>query len=198
MKSKKVVCCIKYYYLVTAFCSNSITCSFPIRTCIKVATKIIIISLVTMFNASSWVIKEIVANSLNFIAERCNCCWCCYLIFWLVQFHFSTTNCCDPTIWTKDFRALGVAMVRRMTAATAANAAITLVCLFVEMLFFVLGWLHPGCVLSNKIELHRWELNVKLWWMMNFQKKSWIFYLFMLKVISSEKYSVQSYQNRNL
>ena len=48
-----------------------------------------------------------------------------------------------------------MALVRRMTAATAA---ITLACLFVEMLCYVLGRLHSSCVLSTKIGLHRGEL----------------------------------------
>ena len=52
----------------------------------------------------------------------------------------------------KDFRAFEVALVRRMTAATAA---ITLACLFVEMLCYVLGRLHSSCVLSTKIGPHK-------------------------------------------
>ena len=48
-----------------------------------------------------------------------------------------------------------MALVRRMTAATAG---ITLACLFVEMLCYVLGRLHSSCVLSTKIRLHRLEL----------------------------------------
>ena len=56
---------------------------------------------------------------------------------------------------TKDFRASGLGQVRRLTAATAA---ITLACLFVEMLFYVLGRLHSSCVLSTRIGLHRIEV----------------------------------------
>ena len=52
----------------------------------------------------------------------------------------------------KDFRAFGVALVRRMTAATAA---VTLACLFTEWLCYVLGRLHSSYVLSTKIGLHR-------------------------------------------
>ena len=46
-------------------------------------------------------------------------------------------------------------LVRRMTAATAA---ITLACLFLEMLCYVLGRLHSSCVLSTRIGLHRIEV----------------------------------------
>ena len=97
-------------YRATVYITGAITWSFPVRTCIKVATKIITINLETMFNASSWVIKEIEANSLNFIAERCNCCWCCYLIFWLVQFHFLTASFTAVIVPSGDFRAFGVAL----------------------------------------------------------------------------------------
>ena len=48
-----------------------------------------------------------------------------------------------------------LAQVRHVTAATAA---ITLACLFVEMLCYVLGRLHSSCVLSTKVGLHRLEL----------------------------------------
>ena len=43
---------------------------------------------------------------------------------------------------------------------TAATAAITLACLFVEMLCYVLilGRLHSSCVLSTRIGLHRIEV----------------------------------------
>ena len=93
----------------------------------------------------------------------------------------------------KDFRGFGVALVRRMTAATAA---ITLVHLFVEMLCYVLGRLHSSCVLSTRIGLHRIEVINKT--LVIFQKKIWIFYLFIFKVISSENFSFQSYQNKYL
>ena len=52
----------------------------------------------------------------------------------------------------KDFRASGLGQVRCLTAATVA---ITLACLFVEILCYVLGRLHSSCVLSTKISLHR-------------------------------------------
>ena len=55
----------------------------------------------------------------------------------------------------KDFRASGLGQVRRLTATTAA---ITLACLFVEMLYYVLGRLYSSCVLSTKIGMHRKEL----------------------------------------
>ena len=55
------------------------------------------------------------------------------------------------TIPIKDFRASGLGQVRRLTAATAATAAITLARLFVEMLCYVLGRLHSSCVLSSVI-----------------------------------------------
>ena len=48
-----------------------------------------------------------------------------------------------------------VALVRRMTAATAA---VTLAGLFTEWLCYVLGRLHSSCVLSTKVGLHRLEL----------------------------------------
>jgi hypothetical protein len=62
----------------------------------------------------------------------------------------------------------------------------------------VLGRLHSSYVLSTKIGLHRIELINKtlvnddiLIFLKNFS-------LFMLKVISSENFSFQSYQNKNL
>ena len=48
--------------------------------------------------------------------------------------------------------AFGPADIRRMTAATAA---VTLACLFTEMLFYVLGRLHSSYVLSTILGLHR-------------------------------------------
>jgi hypothetical protein len=66
-----------------------------------------------------------------------------------------------------------VALERRMTAATAATAAVNLVCLYKEWLCYVLGRLH-----SSYIDFL-------------------IFLFFMLKVISSENFSFQSYQNKN-
>ena len=92
---------------------------------------------------------------------------------------------------TKDFRASGLGQVRRLTAATAA---ITLACLFVEMLCYVLGRLHSSCVLSTRIGLHSIEvINETL---VNDDLKK--IYIFMFKVISSENVSFQSYQNKNL
>ena len=52
------------------------------------------------------------------------------------------------TILTKDFRAFGVALVRHMTAATAA---VTLARPFTEWLYYVLGRLHSSYVLSTRI-----------------------------------------------
>jgi hypothetical protein len=46
---------------------------------------------------------------------------------------------CYTTKYAKDFRAFGVAVVRHVTAATAA---FTLACLFTEWLCYVLGRLH--------------------------------------------------------
>ena len=46
----------------------------------------------------------------------------------------------------KDFRAFGVALVRRMTAATAA---VSLACLFTEWLCYVLGRLYSSYVLMT-------------------------------------------------
>ena len=48
-----------------------------------------------------------------------------------------------------------MALVRRMTAATAA---VTLACLFTEWLCYVLGRLYSSYVLSTKIGLHKIEL----------------------------------------
>ena len=50
---------------------------------------------------------------------------------------------------SKDFRVSGLGQLRRLTAA---NAAITLACLLVEMLCYVLGRLH------SRIGLHRVEV----------------------------------------
>ena len=58
-------------------------------------------------------------------------------------------------VWPKDFRAFGVADIRRMTAATAA---VTLARLFTEWLCYVLGRLHSSYVLSTRIRLHRIEV----------------------------------------
>ena len=58
-------------------------------------------------------------------------------------------------LYTKDFQASGLGQVRRVTAATAA---ITLACLFIEMLCYVLGRLHSSCVLSTRIGPHRIEV----------------------------------------
>ena len=65
-----------------------------------------------------------------------------------------------------------------------------------QLLQLELGRLHY--VLSTKIGLHRIDFINKTLVnddVSNFQK---IFYLFMLKVIISENFSFQSYQNRNL
>ena len=48
------------------------------------------------------------------------------------------------TIPIKDFRASVLGKVRRLTAATAATAGITLARLFVLMLCYVLGRLHSS------------------------------------------------------
>jgi hypothetical protein len=69
----------------------------------------------------------------------------------------------------KDFRASVLGQVRPLTAATAA---ITLACLFVEMLCYVMGRLHSSCVLSTRIGLHRIEvIKKKLCYLMIFQNK---------------------------
>ena len=47
-----------------------------------------------------------------------------------------TNTWCLHNLTCNDFQAFGVALVRRMTAATAA---ITLACLFIEMLCYVFG-----------------------------------------------------------
>ena len=59
---------------------------------------------------------------------------------------------------SKDFLAFRVVLVRHLTAVTAA---ITLACLFVEMLCYVLGRIHSSCVLCTKIRQLRWELTNK-------------------------------------
>ena len=96
----------------------------------------------------------------------------------------------------KDFRASGLGQVRHLTAATAA---ITIACLFVEMLCYVLGRrLHSSCVLSTRIGLHRIEVINATLVNDDFSKKTLILYLFMFKSITSENFSFQSYQNKNL
>ena len=101
--------------------------------------------------------------------------------------------------YTKNFRASGLGQVRRVTAATAATAAITLARLFVEMLCYVLGRLHSSCVLSTRIGLHRIEVINKTLVNDDFSNFFFqIFYLFMFKVISSENFSFQSYLDKNL
>ena len=59
----------------------------------------------------------------------------------------------------KDFRAFGVALVRRMTAATTA---FTLARPFTEWMCYVLGRLHSSYVLSTRIGLHRIKFINKL------------------------------------
>ena len=86
----------------------------------------------------------------------------------------------------KDLQAFGVALVRRMTAATAATAAITLACLFVEMLSYVLWRLYSSCVLSNKIGLHRWKLVNKTLVNNDFSKENLNFLFIYIK---SDKFS---------
>ena len=98
-------------------------------------------------------------------------------------------------LYTKGFWASGLGQVRRLTIATAA---ITLACLFVEMLCYVLGRLHSSCVLNTRIVFQRIEVINKTLVTDAFPKKNWIFYLFMFKFISSEKFSFQSYKNKNL
>ena len=93
---------------------------------------------------------------------------------------------------TTDIRAT---LVRLLTDATAA---ITLAFLFVEMMCYVLGSLHSSCVLCTKIGLLRWELINKTFLNDDFSNFLKIFYWFMLKVKSSENFSFQSYQNKNL
>ena len=99
-------------------------------------------------------------------------------------------------VWCKDFRASGLGQDRHLTAATAA---IILACLFVEMLCYVLGRrLHSSCVLSTRIGLHRIEVINATLVNDDFSKKTLILYLFMFKAITSENFSFQSYQNKNL
>ena len=76
-----------------------------------------------------------------------------------------TSSVSPFTLYCKDFR---VALVRRLTAATAA---ITLGFLFVAMLCYVLGMLHSSCVLCSKIGLHRRELINKILVNDDFSKK---------------------------
>ena len=66
-------------------------------------------------------------------------------------------------------------LVRHMTAATAA---ITLACLFVEMLCYVLGRLHSSCVLSTRIGLHRIEVINKTLVNDDFSKKKFEFSIY--------------------
>ena len=98
----------------------------------------------------------------------------------------------------KDFRASGLGQVRHLTAATAATAAITLACLFVEMLCYVLGRLHSSCVHNTRISFQRIEVINKTLVTDDFSKTNLIFDLFMVKFISYEKVSFQSYQNKKL
>ena len=94
------------------------------------------------------------------------------------------------TLSTTDIRAT---LVRLLTDATAA---ITLAFLFVEMMCYVLGSLHSSCVLCTKIGLHRKELINKTLVNDDFSKKNLNFLFIYVK--SSEKFSFQSYQNKNL
>ena len=89
-----------------------------------------------------------------------------------------------------------MADVRRMTAATAA---VTHARPFTEWLCYVLGRLHSSYVLSTKIGLHRIDFINKTLVNDYFKKKFFCnFYFFMSKFISSENFSFQSYQNKNL
>ena len=82
---------------------------------------------------------------------------------------------------------------------TAATAAVALARLLTEWLCYVVGRLHSNYVLSTRIGLHSIEVINKTLVNDNFSKKFFsIFYLFMLKVIGSENFSFQSYQNKNL
>ena len=60
---------------------------------------------------------------------------------------------------------------------TAATAAVTLACLFTEMLCYVLGRLHSSYVLSTRIGLHRIELINKTLVNDDLKKKSIYFYV---------------------
>ena len=82
---------------------------------------------------------------------------------------------------SKDFLAFRVVLVRHLTAVTAA---ITLACLFVEMLCYILGRLHSSCVLRTKIRQHRGKLINNTFANDFFQN----FYSFTLKVIRFEVY----------
>ena len=62
-------------------------------------------------------------------------------------------------VWPKDFRAFGVADIRRMTAATAA---VTLACLFTEWLCYVLRRHHSSYVLSTRTGCTEYNLLIKL------------------------------------
>ena len=84
-------------------------------------------------------------------------------------------------VYSKDFLAFRVVLVRHLTAVTAA---ITLACLFVEMLCYILGRLHSSCVLRTKIRQHRGKLINNTFVNEFFQ----IFYSFTLKVIRFEIY----------
>ena len=101
----------------------------------------------------------------------------------LFKWFLWVSSTCD-TFLSKNFWAT---QVRCLTAATAT---VTLVFLFVEMLCYVLGRLYSSCVLSTKIGLQRWELIGKTLIKDDFLN---FFYSFMLKVISSENFSYQSY-----
>ena len=65
-------------------------------------------------------------------------------------------------------------LVRHMTAATAA---ITLACLIVEILCYLLGRLHSSLVLDTKIGLHKLELINKTLIIDDFSKKNFSIYL---------------------
>ena len=82
---------------------------------------------------------------------------------------------------------------------TAATAAITLARLFVEMLCYVLGRLHSSYVLSTRIRLHRIEVINKTLVNDDFSKFVLNFlFIYVKSHISSENFSFQSYQNKNL
>ena len=76
---------------------------------------------------------------------------------------------------------------------TAATAAVALARLLTEWLCYVLGRLHSSYVLSTRIGLHSIEVINKTLVNDNFSKK-----IFLLKVISFENFSFQSYQDKNL
>ena len=142
--------------------------------------------------------KEISLPEKNTVFSRYPMiCWLYLLFHWQGEQHSQVQSrwykIPSDGVPMKDFRA---PLVWRLTAAAAA---ITLAFLFIEMLCYVFGRLHSSCVLWTKIGLHRLELINETFVNDDFSNLFLNFlFIFMLKFISSEKFSFQSYKNRNL